>query len=98
MGISNTTYQALTVTEKELLAKAQEAMYHAYNIYSGFFVGAAVLTNDGEVFTGACMENASYGLTSCAEVGAIQSAFSQGYRNITTIAIIGGLGLIFFFL
>lgn len=91
MSISNTTYLALTGTEKELLSRAQETMYHAYNIYSGFFVGAAVLTGNGEVFTGACMENASYGLTSCAEVGAIQSAFSQGCRDITTIAIIGGM-------
>ena len=90
MSILSITHQELTGSEKELLSIAQETMYHAYNIYSGFFVGAAVLTSDGEVFSGACMENASYGLTSCAEVGAIQSAFSQGYRNITTIAIIGG--------
>lgn len=90
MSIKNTTFQVLKESEKELLLKAQETMYHSYNIYSGFFVGAAVLTRDEEVFIGACMENASYGLTSCAEVGAIQSAFSNGYRNITTIAIIGG--------
>ena len=90
MSISNTTYSSLIESEKELLMKAQESMFHAYNIYSGFFVGAAVLTGDDEIFTGACMENASYGLTSCAEVGAIQSAFSHGYRNITTIAIVGG--------
>jgi cytidine deaminase len=90
MAIRSIKFDELRGSEKELLARAQEAMYHAYNIYSGFFVGAAVLTSDGEVFTGACMENASYGLTSCAEVGAIQSAFSHGYRNITTIAITGG--------
>ena len=90
MGITNSTYNALKESEKELLLRAQETMFQAYNIYSGFFVGAAVLTREEEVFTGACMENASYGLTSCAEVGAIQSAFSNGYRNITTIAIIGG--------
>jgi cytidine deaminase len=90
MGITNSTYNALKESEKELLLRAQETMFQAYNIYSGFFVGAAVLTREEEIFTGACMENASYGLTSCAEVCAIQSAFSNGYRNITTIAIIGG--------
>jgi cytidine deaminase len=90
MSVTTTTYNSLTETEKELLLRAQETMFHAYNIYSGFYVGAAVLTRDDQVFTGACMENASYGLTLCAEVGAIQSAFSSGHRNITTIAIIGG--------
>lgn len=90
MSIIKTPYKSLTESEKELLLRAQEIMYHAYNIYSGFYVGAAVLTQDDEVFTGACMENASYGLTLCAEVGAIQSAFSNGCRNITTIAITGG--------
>ena len=80
----------LPADEQKLLKAARETMKNAYNIYSGFFVGAAVLTDDDSIFTGACMENASYGLTLCAEAGAIQSAFSAGKYGISKIAITGG--------
>lgn len=74
-----------------LLAKAREAAANAYAPYSGFAVGAAVETMDGQVFVGANMENASYGLTLCAEVGALQAASSAGqFRNIMRIVIVGG--------
>jgi cytidine deaminase len=83
-------FSELSPDEQKLLQTAKAVMGNAYNIYSSFFVGAAVLTSKGRIYNGACMENASYGLTLCAEVGAIQSAFSAGDREITTIAVCGG--------
>ncbi|MBP1595935.1 MAG: cytidine deaminase [Acidobacteria bacterium] len=57
-----------------LLASAKNALHHAYAPYSGFHVGAAVLTEKGETYTGCNVENASYGLTNCAERTAICNA------------------------
>jgi len=74
----------------ELLAAAVAASAHAYAPYSGFAVGAAVQTADGRVFSAANMENASYGLSVCAELGALQAAASAGALGlITQIAIVG---------
>ena len=74
-----------------LFQAATKAAANAYAPYSGFAVGAAVETSDGEIFVGANMENASYGLTSCAEVGALQAASSAGaLGRIRRIAIVGG--------
>lgn len=75
--------------KKELYAKATEAMKNAYAPYSGFTVGAAVLLKDGRVITAGNVENASYGLTICAERAAIFSAVSQGVKpgDIVAIAI-----------
>lgn len=63
-----------------LLAHANAAKENAYNKYSGFKVGAALLTKDGEVVAGCNVENASFGLTICAERAAIFKAVSEGYK------------------
>jgi cytidine deaminase len=63
---------------QEMLAAARAAMRNAYSPYSKFRVGAAILTTDGEIFAGCNVENASYGLTSCAERNAIFQAVAKG--------------------
>ncbi len=76
---------------ESLLRDARQAAGNAYAPYSRFAVGAAAETIDGAVFVGANMENASYGLTLCAEGGAIQAASGSGsLGNIMRIAIVGG--------
>ncbi len=75
-----------------LYQAAREVRKNAYTPYSGFQVGAALLTADGTVFCGVNVENASYPLTNCAERSAIFSAVSQGFTDFTAIAICGGTG------
>jgi cytidine deaminase len=70
-----------------LLDEARRASSHAYAPYSKFHVGAAVLADDGRVFTGANVENASYGLSSCAERNAIFAAVYAGVKTIVAVAI-----------
>ena len=70
------------------LAKiASQARTSAYAPYSKFLVGAALLTDQGAVFTGCNVENASYGLTICAERSAVFKAVSEGVRSFSAIAI-----------
>ncbi len=76
-------------TAKQLLRRAREARRQAYAPYSNFPVGAAVLTSEGEVFTGCNVENASYGLSMCAERVAIGKAISEGARDFRAIAVVG---------
>lgn len=76
---------------RELLIKeAIMARKNSYCPYSGYAVGACVQTADGRNFSGCNMENASYGLTICAERIAIGKAISEGARRIVAIAIAGG--------
>jgi len=71
----------------ELVAAAQAAIENAHAPYSEYRVGAALLTVDGELFTGCNVENASYGLTICAERSAIAAAVSAGKRDFAALAI-----------
>ncbi len=74
-----------------LLHEAQRVAANAYNAYSGFYVGAALETTDHQVFLGTFMENASFGLTVCAEISALLAANTQGkLRKVRRIAIVGG--------
>ncbi|HTK31225.1 MAG TPA: cytidine deaminase [Candidatus Saccharimonadaceae bacterium] len=69
------------------MREAEKARRHAYAPYSNFPVGAALLTKDGTVVHGCNVENASYGLSVCAERNAIWNAVSTGRREFTAIAI-----------
>jgi cytidine deaminase len=76
-------------TARMLLERAREVRGQAYAPYSHFPVGAALLTDDGEVVTGCNVENASYGLSNCAERTAIFKAVSEGKRRFAAVAVIG---------
>lgn len=83
------TMRKITQSDLILLAQAREIKQHAYAPYSDFRVGAAVLTDAGEIFRGVNVENAAYGSTLCAERVALTAAVSHGYRDIPAIAIVG---------
>ncbi|HXX28781.1 MAG TPA: cytidine deaminase [Terriglobales bacterium] len=79
---------------KQLLAAARRVIDHAYAPYSRFRVGAALLTTKGEVFVGCNVENASYGITNCAERTAIFSAIAHSGRlEIRAIAVVNDQGV-----
>lgn len=80
---------------QQLCRAAQEAAKLAYAPYSKFRVGAAILTDGGAIYTGVNVENASYGLTLCAERTAFAKAVSEGQRNFRAVAVacIDGVGV-----
>ena len=79
-------------TRNDLISKAYEARKKSYAPYSDYQVGAALLCEDGSVYKGCNVENASYGATNCAERTAVFKAVSEGKRRFNAIAIAGGSG------
>jgi cytidine deaminase len=74
--------------EQALIEAARQAQQQAYAPYSGYAVGAAVRTADGRLFTGCNIENASYGLSVCAERVAVFRAVADGARSIEAVAVV----------
>ena len=75
-----------------LRTAAREAMTHAYAPYSNFPVGAAALVDDGRLVTGCNVENASYGLTLCAECGLVSALHRTGGGRLVAFACVNGKG------
>lgn len=75
--------------EKRLLEEAIKAREYAYVPYSKFQVGAALLAKDGKVFHGCNIENASYGMTNCAERTALFKAYSDGVTQFDSLVVVG---------
>ena len=78
---------------RELFRMALAALSNAYAPFSGFRVGAALLTEEGKVFTGVNVENSSYGGTICAERTAAVKAVSEGYRSFSRLAVAASEGI-----
>jgi cytidine deaminase len=78
----------LPVSEHDLIAAARRAREHAHARFSNFKVGAALEAADGTIITGCNVENATYGLTICAERVAVFKAISEGHRAFTRIAVV----------
>ena len=88
VSANNAKDGGLIVDEQALLQSARTARLNAHAPYSHFLVGAALLTEDGQVITGCNVENATYGLTVCAERVALFKAISEGHRRFRCIAVV----------
>ena len=77
------------MSDADLVAAAISAMSHAYAPYSTFYVGAAIRDENGQIHSGANVENAAYPQGACAEVGAISAMIMAGGRKINAIAVAG---------
>lgn len=88
-GLSKEGENTVNENYKKLIKEAEKARKKAYTPYSKFKVGAAILSSDGKIFTGCNIENASFGLTVCAERVAILKAISEGSSKFEAIAIVG---------
>ena len=77
------------MTDRELVDRAISMKQRAYVPYSNFHVGAALVTEDGSIFTGCNVENAAYGVCICGEQTAVVKAVSEGHTGFKTIAIAG---------
>ncbi len=75
-------------SDEKLIELANDARDRAYAPYSNYNVGCALTTKDGTVFTGANVENASYGLCICAERNAVAAAVCQGHRDLSTVVVV----------
>jgi cytidine deaminase len=75
------------MTDSELVEAARQAAKGSYSPYSGFRVGAALLDDDGNLYTGANVENASYPVSSCAEATVVNHAVSAGARSFPVLAV-----------
>jgi len=82
-------YAKLDSTQQRMLDEATKVMETAYNPYSNFYVGAALLSQDDQIITGSNVENAAYGSTICAERAAILRANAMGIRTFDKVALIG---------
>ena len=82
----------MTVSAEDLVARAALARERAYAPYSGYRVGAALLTRSGQVYTGTNVENAVYPLGTCAERTAVVKAVSEGEREFEAIAVVTSNG------
>ena len=81
----------MKVSYEQLIENAIEARKMAYTPYSNYKVGAALLSSDGTIIKGCNIENAAYGPTNCAERTAFFKAVSEGVKEFSAIAIVGGL-------
>jgi cytidine deaminase len=82
----------MSIANEDLINAATEARRNAYNRYSNYSVGAAIVDDRGHLHVGCNVENAAYPLGSCAETSAIGAMVQQGGKRIVKIAVVGGSG------